>query len=76
MQPRAGFVGAVGLTPLIHLSRLSELTGCAIYGKAEWMNPGGSVKDRAARYMVEDAERKGPSARRGHWARPGEVEVG
>ncbi|KAA8910862.1 hypothetical protein TRICI_004005 [Trichomonascus ciferrii] len=54
-----GFVGAIGNTPLIKLNKLSEETGCKIYGKGEFMNPGGSVKDRAALYVVEDAERKG-----------------
>ncbi len=49
----------VGNTPLIRLRRLSELTGCEILGKAEWMNPGGSVKDRAALGIVSDAEEKG-----------------
>jgi cysteine synthase A len=53
------FVDAVGNTPLIRLRRLSEETGCEIYGKAEFMNPGGSVKDRAARAIVLDAERRG-----------------
>ena len=43
-----GFVGAIGNTPLIRLKGLSEETGCEILGKAEFMNPGGSVKDRAA----------------------------
>ena len=43
-----GFVGAIGHTPLIRLRHLSELTGCEILGKAEFMNPGGSVKDRTA----------------------------
>jgi cysteine synthase A len=56
---RKGFVGAVGNTPLIHLPSLSKMTGSDIYGKAEWMNPGGSVKDRAALYVVLDAEKKG-----------------
>jgi len=51
-----GFVGAVGKTPLIKLQRLSEETGCTIVGKAEFQNPGGSVKDRAALYVVKDAE--------------------
>ena len=46
-------------TPLIYLKALSEETGCAIYGKAEFMNPGGSVKDRAARGMLREAEKKG-----------------
>lgn len=50
---------AIGRTPLIRLRRVSEETGCEIYGKAEFMNPGGSVKDRAARAIVLDAERRG-----------------
>jgi cysteine synthase len=54
-----GFTGAVGNTPLIRLHRLSEETGCEILGKAEFMNPGGSVKDRAAKWIVLDAERRG-----------------
>ena len=49
----------VGRTPLIHLRRLSELTGCEIVGKAEFMNPGGSVKDRAALGIILDAEKAG-----------------
>jgi len=53
------FVDAVGRTPLMRLRRVSEATGCEIYGKAEFMNPGGSVKDRAARAIVLDAERRG-----------------
>ena len=53
------FLEAVGNTPLIRLRRVSEETGCEIYGKAEFMNPGGSVKDRAARAIVLDAERRG-----------------
>jgi cysteine synthase A len=52
-------VGAVGNTPLIRLRHLSEATGSEILGKAEFMNPGGSVKDRAALALVEDAERSG-----------------
>ena len=59
MSSAAGFVGAVGNTPLIRLERLSEETGCQILGKAEFMNPGGSVKDRAAAAIVADAERRG-----------------
>ena len=55
----AGFVGAVGNTPLIRLNALSDATGCEILGKAEFMNPGGSVKDRAALALIEDAERSG-----------------
>jgi cysteine synthase len=54
-----GFVGAVGNTPLLRLRTLSEETGCEILGKAEFMNPGGSVKDRAAAAIVEDAEHRG-----------------
>jgi cysteine synthase A len=53
------FVDAVGRTPLIRLRGVSHETGCEIYGKAEFMNPGGSVKDRAARAIVLDAERRG-----------------
>jgi cysteine synthase len=59
MTVREGFIGAVGNTPLIRLRRLSEETGCEILGKAEFMNPGGSVKDRAARWIILDAERRG-----------------
>ncbi|KAI4151382.1 MAG: hypothetical protein LQ340_003538 [Diploschistes diacapsis] len=54
-----GFVGAIGNTPLIRLNRLSEETGCEILGKAEFQNPGGSVKDRAALYVIQDAEERG-----------------
>jgi cysteine synthase A len=53
------FLDAVGRTPLIRLRHVSDETGCEIYGKAEFMNPGGSVKDRAARAIVLDAERRG-----------------
>jgi len=53
------FLDAVGNTPLIRLRRCSAATGCNILGKAEFMNPGGSVKDRAARGIVLDAERRG-----------------
>ncbi|HTX05184.1 MAG TPA: cysteine synthase A [Steroidobacteraceae bacterium] len=59
---RDGFVGSVGNTPLIRLRRLSEETGCEVLGKAEFMNPGGSVKDRAARGIVLAAERSGELA--------------
>jgi cysteine synthase len=59
MDFRSDFVDAVGNTPLIKLRRASELTGCTILGKAEFLNPGGSVKDRAAKYMVLDGERRG-----------------
>ena len=56
---RSGFCGSIGRTPLIELSSLSRLTGCRILGKAEFMNPGGSVKDRAALGIIEDAEARG-----------------
>jgi cysteine synthase A len=52
-------IGAIGRTPLIRLRHLSEATGCEILGKAEFMNPGGSVKDRAALALIEDAEASG-----------------
>ncbi|KAJ1667231.1 Cysteine synthase 1 [Coemansia sp. RSA 1813] len=58
-KPVDGFVGAIGNTPLVRINSLSKETGCEILGKAEFMNPGGSVKDRAALFVVEDAERKG-----------------
>ncbi|MEB3316813.1 MAG: cysteine synthase A [Cyanobacteriota bacterium] len=54
-----GFSGAVGRTPLIRLRTLSALTGCEILGKAEFMNPGGSVKDRAALGILQEAEASG-----------------
>jgi len=54
-----GLVEAIGNTPLIRLRKASELTGCTIMGKAEFQNPGGSVKDRAALFIVHDAERRG-----------------
>jgi cysteine synthase A len=57
--PYRGVDGHVGKTPLVRLRRLSELTGCEILGKAEFMNPGGSVKDRAAYGIITDAEEKG-----------------
>lgn len=59
MSVNDGFAGSIGNTPLIRLAKLSAETGCEILGKAEFMNPGGSVKDRAARYIIEDAERRG-----------------
>ena len=52
------FVEGIGNTPLIKLKMASELTGCNIYGKAEYLNPGGSVKDRAALALIKDAEKK------------------
>src|SRR6478736_8488714 len=59
MEIRSDFVDAVGNTPLIKLKKASELTGCTILGKAEFLNPGGSVKDRAALAIITDAEKKG-----------------
>jgi cysteine synthase len=59
MDIKRGFVEAIGNTPLIRLNSFSDATGCEILGKAEFLNPGGSVKDRAALYIIEDAERHG-----------------
>ncbi len=59
LEIRNGLCDTIGNTPLIRLPRISEETKCEIYGKAEFMNPGGSVKDRAALYIVRDAEEKG-----------------
>ncbi len=59
MQVRDGTVDAIGHTPLIKLERASAATGCTILGKAEFMNPGGSVKDRAGRQMILEAEKRG-----------------
>jgi cysteine synthase len=59
MQTSDGIVGAIGNTPLIALKRASAVTRCTILGKAEFMNPGQSVKDRAALFIIEDAIRKG-----------------
>jgi cysteine synthase A len=59
MSHYCGIEGHVGRTPLVRLRRLSELTGCEILGKAEFMNPGGSVKDRTALSIITDAEAKG-----------------
>src|SRR5882672_12376144 len=59
MQNYDGIVNAIGNTPLIKLKRASEQTGCTILGKAEFMNPGQSVKDRAALFIIEDAVRNG-----------------
>ncbi|PZU96553.1 MAG: cysteine synthase A [Pseudanabaena sp.] len=56
---RIGFANSVGNTPLIEIESLSAATGCTILGKAEFLNPGGSVKDRAALYMVLEAEKAG-----------------
>ena len=59
MQVSPSVIEAIGDTPLIRLNRASAATGCEIWGKAEFMNPGQSVKDRAALYIVRDAERRG-----------------
>ena len=67
MDTRDGFVGTIGRTPLIRLRAASEATGCEILGKAEFLNPGGSVKDRAALAIITDAERRG-RLKPGGWA--------
>jgi cysteine synthase A len=59
MSVHHGIVDAIGNTPMIRLQRASELTGCTILGKAEFMNPGQSVKDRAALFIIKDAEARG-----------------
>src|ERR1700720_1725571 len=59
MQLRDGVIEAIGNTPLIKLERVSAATGCTILGKAEFMNPGQSVKDRAALFMIQDAVKRG-----------------
>jgi cysteine synthase A len=59
MSIRDGTIDAIGHTPLIRLARASEATGCTILGKAEFMNPGQSVKDRPARQMILEAEKRG-----------------
>ncbi|HMR29770.1 MAG TPA: cysteine synthase A [Geminicoccaceae bacterium] len=59
MGTRAGFVDLIGNTPLVRLNKASELTGCEILGKCEFLNPGGSIKDRAALAIVKDAEARG-----------------
>jgi len=64
MEIKQSFVDAIGNTPLIRLNSFSEETGCNILGKAEFLNPGGSVKDRAALYIIKDAEERG-------WLKPG-----
>ncbi|MEE8334751.1 MAG: pyridoxal-phosphate dependent enzyme, partial [Alphaproteobacteria bacterium] len=56
---RDGFSESVGNTPLIRLRQASEATGCDILGKAEFLNPGGSIKDRAALFIIRDAEERG-----------------
>ena len=59
MKVRTGFIDSIGNTPLIKLRAASAATGCEIYGKAEFLNPGGSVKDRAALAIIQDAEKHG-----------------
>ena len=59
MDIKNGFISTIGNTPLIRLNSFSDETGCEILGKAEFLNPGGSVKDRAAHYIIKDAEEKG-----------------
>ena len=59
MDTRDGIVETIGNTPLIHLKGASETTGCTILGKAEFLNPGQSVKDRSARQMILEAEKRG-----------------
>ena len=59
MGIRSGFVELIGNTPLVRLNKASELTGCEILGKCEFLNPGGSIKDRAALAIVKDAEQRG-----------------
>jgi cysteine synthase len=59
MNVRSGFLESIGRTPLIRLRAASDVTGCDIYGKAEFLNPGGSIKDRAALAIVDDAEQRG-----------------
>lgn len=59
IDARADFAGAVGRTPLVRLRRASDATGCEICGKAEWLNPGGSIKDRTALGLLLDAEQRG-----------------
>jgi len=59
MSIRRGFIDSIGNTPLIRLQAASKATGCDIYGKAEFLNPGGSVKDRAALAIVQDAVARG-----------------
>ena len=59
MQIRKGIIEAIGRTPLIKLKRASQETGCTILGKAEFMKPGRSVKDRAALFIIQDAVKRG-----------------
>ena len=57
-QIKNNFLESIGNTPLIKLKAASEITGCHIFGKAEYLNPGGSVKDRAALALIKDAQEK------------------
>ncbi|MGH8191253.1 MAG: cysteine synthase A [Rhodanobacteraceae bacterium] len=59
IDARADFAATIGRTPLVRLRRASDATGCEILGKAEWLNPGGSIKDRTALGLLLDAERRG-----------------
>ena len=59
MDVRKDFVDLIGNTPLVRLNKVSDATGCEILGKCEFLNPGGSVKDRAALAIITDAEEKG-----------------
>ncbi|MFO0003845.1 MAG: pyridoxal-phosphate dependent enzyme, partial [bacterium] len=59
MECRQGLVDLVGNTPLVRLKRASEDTGCEILGKAEFLNPGNSVKDRTALGIIQDAQARG-----------------
>ena len=65
MDIRQGFIDTVGNTPMIRLATLSDATGCEILGKAEFLNPGGSIKDRAALWMIAAAEADGSLRRSG-----------
>src|SRR3546814_6421822 len=65
MSIHHGILDVIGNTPLIKLDRVSKLTGCEILGKDEFMNPGQSVKDRAALYIIREAERTGELRRGG-----------
>ena len=58
INSKDNFLQSIGNTPLIKLKAASEITGCNIYGKAEYLNPGGSVKDRPALALIKDAEEK------------------
>jgi cysteine synthase A len=59
MENSSGLADLIGNTPLVRLRQASQLTGCEILGKAEFMNPGGSVKDRTALGIIRDAEHRG-----------------